>query len=87
MTNMVIRAKFRLDEQTNRGQGKKDGKSIIKTDYVFRAVADDSPENKAFWEWTPFGEIKLSCINPEVLKELDIGTEFYIDFTPIKPQS
>lgn len=81
---MVVRAKFRLDEQANIGQGNRDGKPLIKSTFVFRAVAGDTPENKSFWEWTPSGEIKLQCVNPEVLKEFEIGQEFYIDFIPVE---
>ena len=79
---MTIRAKFRLDEQANLTQGKKDGKYTIKANYKFNAVADDTPENKLFWEWTPSGQIVLSCVNPDVLEELEIGKEYYVDFTP-----
>ena len=80
---MTVMAKFRLDEQINRAQGGKvDGKTPISVDYVFRVVQDGSPENKLFWKWTPSGEIRLNTINPEVLKQFEIGQEFYIDITP-----
>lgn len=81
---MVVRAKFKLDEQKNFSSGKVDGKSLILTDFKFNAVVNDNcEENKLFWKWTPAGQIMLSSVNPEVLKYFEIGKEYYVDFIEV----
>jgi len=73
---MTVRAKFRVDSVQRTKHG------VIETHTIkLRAVASDSPENAEFWYWTPSGEIVLQCINPDVAAELDLGEEFYVDFT------
>jgi len=44
-------------------------------------VASGSAENRSFWRWTPSGSIELSTINPNVLAEMELGREYYVDFT------
>jgi hypothetical protein len=45
-------------------------------------VYGESAENKAFFQSTPSGEINVSIVRPEVAAQLEIGKEFYVDFTP-----
>jgi hypothetical protein len=42
------------------------------------AVTDGSPENKAFWEATPSGELSVSTVKQDVF---EVGTEYYLDIT------
>lgn len=72
----MIRAKFRLDsEKKNYWNG--DNKT-----FEFSAVCDDTtPENKAFYKYTPMGKLELTCNNPAVIEELKLGRVFYLDFT------
>lgn len=85
---MVVRAKFKLISQKNSEGWKKDkeGKTALVASYEFTPVYSDDPEseNKKFWEATPSGKITLDTVNPEVLKEFDIGREYYIDFIPVE---
>lgn len=45
-------------------------------------VTSGSEENKAFYEWTPSGSIDLGTINPVAAEQLELGKEYYVDFTP-----
>ena len=44
-------------------------------------VIEGSKENKEFFHYTPFGEIRIGTINPEAIKEFEVGKEYYVDFT------
>ena len=47
-------------------------------------VAGGSEENRKFWEYTPSGLLDLSISNPNALKGITPGQEFYIDLTPVE---
>jgi hypothetical protein len=80
----TVRAKFMVEAKTQRCSGKgSDGKPILMTDIELRPVMADTPENKAFWQWTPSGKIVLGCTNPEAADTFAIGSEYFIDFTPV----
>jgi len=68
-----MRAKFKLTEKTemegNSGKVK------------FQPVTGGSPENETFFKWTPYGQIEIGTINEEVLKQLEVGAEYFVDFT------
>jgi hypothetical protein len=42
----------------------------------------ENSENKKFWEASPNGQISLSMIKKDVAEKLELGKEYYIDFTP-----
>lgn len=44
-------------------------------------VTSDNDENKDFFKWTPFGEIKMGTVNPAAAAEFEVGKEYYVDFT------
>lgn len=44
-------------------------------------VTGGSEENKSFYKWTPSGQIILSTINDEAVKQFVVGQEMYVDFT------
>lgn len=50
------------------------------------AVVDDSPENKEFFRWTPYGRIEIGCVNEAASKKFEVGREYYVDFTQIDSQ-
>jgi len=57
----------------------------------FHAVAksdgypeDGSDENNSFAKWTPSATLQLTVTNPALIGTLDIGTEYYVDFTEAK---
>lgn len=67
-----MRAKFKLTEkiQTENGYSLK-----------FSPVISGSPENETFFKWTPWGEIKIGTVNSNIVDSMNVGTEYYIDFT------
>jgi hypothetical protein len=54
----------------------------------FRAVSDDSEENKKFFAATPCGEFKIGLSDSAArslgLDQGKIGSEFYFDITPVE---
>lgn len=72
-----IRAKFLVSEVIQTIPGGK-----IK----LMPVTSGSPENEQFFKWTPYGQIEIGTINPEVIKQFEPGKEFYIDFTAVEKQ-
>jgi len=81
---MVVRAKFRVTEQVN-SEGYWEGKSTIMASLKMIPVysEEEGHENRKFWDATPQGEFKISTVNPEAIKELVVGKEYYIDIIPV----
>mgnify|MGYP001609184673 CR=1 FL=1 len=73
---MAVRAKFKVTGINLTGWGDKPLKTI-----TLSPVSQGSPENKAFYEATPSGEMKIGTLNEEAGKQFELGDEFYIDFT------
>ena len=87
---MTVRAKFRLVGWKNTlgsrpviENGKETGKweETLMCSLEFSAVYSNSPENRKFWNATPSGKIEINIVNPEAVKEFDLGKEYYVDFT------
>ena len=45
--------------------------------------SDPKSENGQFYKFTPGGKIELETINAAAAASLKIGTEVYVDFTPV----
>lgn len=73
---MTTRAKFYLYSKTVYS-----GDSA--THLMFQAVTSGSPENDAFFKWTPTGKLEMS-VKPEVAEQFIVGEAYYLDFTPAK---
>lgn len=73
----TIRAKFNVASITKYGNG--GGMQV-----TLYPVTSGSDENKAFWQATPQGEIKMHIDNPNAVFELG---EYYVDFTPAEFES
>jgi len=71
-----MRAKFKLDSITRSNYGSGEQQTL-----KLSPVTSGSAENRSFWRWTPSGSIELSTINPNVLAEMELGREYYVDFT------
>ena len=83
---MPVRAKFRLTGWTTKmgsrwNEAKKNYEEALVCDLEFNAVYSNTPENNKFWDATPSGQIKMSIVNPEAVKEFTIGRQYYVDFT------
>ncbi len=72
----MIRAKFRLVSIH-------EWSDSTAKELEFRAIYDKStPENARFTSSTPSGEIKMAVANPTALEQLQLGKEYYVDFSP-----
>lgn len=82
---MAFRAKLELTHFDVQDFGK-NGKSVKAK---FSARYDTTiPEDQRFQKATPSGDCTLQIDNPAVLEQLEAGTSFYVDFTPIpKPEA
>jgi len=69
----MVRAKFVVNKIEDAGEG---GKTIW-----LNPVVDGSDENKAFFKYTPGGQIILSVVNPAASDQFEEGKFFYVDFT------
>ena len=71
---MTVRAKFKVRNiQSFSNAGSK---------ITLTPVIADNPENKAFFDATPWGEIVLGTVNEAAAAVFEVDKEFYVDFTP-----
>lgn len=88
----MVRAKFKLVRYETMIGGRSvknaEGKNVYNEaeirNLVFQPVysAVEGSENKAFWDATPTGEIKLGVINQEAWQHFELNKEYYVDFSP-----
>lgn len=67
-----MRAKFRLIRKVELLEG---------GELEFSPVTTGSAENESFFKWTPYGTITIGTVNETVLNAMQIGKEYYVDFT------
>lgn len=80
---VAVRAKFKVASKRVDEYGKEANGTIkVITSVKMTAVYGDSPENKAFFAASPSGTIELGVLNQPAADALEIGKEYYIDFTP-----
>lgn len=80
---MAVRAKFTVQSVTETKWGTdKDGKKVLVYEVKMWPVTSGSPEDTAFWQATPAGEIRLSTVNKTAADQFESGDAFYVDFTP-----
>jgi len=75
---MTVRAKFTC--QYNKVDQEDGGATVI-----FHPVTTNPPseENLTFWKATPAGNITLQITNPQASSQFSVGTDYYVDFTPV----
>lgn len=76
---MTTRCKF-LCESVTKTQPRKEAAPLFTA--TFRPVWSDSPENKAFFDATPFGELKVGQYREDAFQP---GKEYFIDITVAEP--
>lgn len=62
-----------------------DGKYVpieVQTITMNPVSAEESEENKAFWEATPSGQFQFGTVNAEAVAMFELGQTYYVDFTP-----
>lgn len=83
---MTIRAKFQVNAITRTMGGRYNEKTKLYESFenqtiMLSPVTSGSDENKAFYQSTPSGEIKLTTVNPDVGNYFELNGEYYVDFT------
>jgi hypothetical protein len=91
---MTVRAKFKVvkieQQESIRDTGRKSeaGHPVYSACELRTIVlnpvysTDPAHENKAYWDASPSGEIRLGTINEAAWQQFKLGGEYYIDFTP-----
>jgi hypothetical protein len=85
---MSVRAKFKVQKHTETKWGALEGQSTIEVE-MGAVYGKDGTENATWSKATPMGTIKMTITNLDAVAQLEIGKEFYVDFTPAdeaKPQ-
>jgi len=67
---MKVRAKFNCESVKTFDGGR--------TEVTLNPITGGSPENDKFFKWTPYGEIKIGTINPDV--KFVPGKNYFVDF-------
>lgn len=68
-----MRAKFVVYEESRSDWGG--------VTYRLRPVRGQTPENEEFFRTTPTGEISVTVKPSETSARLELGVEYYVDFT------
>lgn len=71
---MNVRAKFIVTEKTESQPG---------VSVKLHPVTGGSKENETFYKYTPAGSTELSTINKTAADAFVVGTECYVDFSPV----
>ena len=77
----MVRAKFKVTAvvTTQYGPTHSQTQVVMEPQYDSK-VAEDVSFSKA----TPSGRLEMQVDNPDALTALSIGTQFYVDFTPVE---
>lgn len=78
-TRATVRAKFIVASVTQYAGFK--GVTVILS--PVNPQHQETPENLAFWEATPNGEITMQITNEQAAERFKPGEEFYVDFTKV----
>lgn len=75
-----VRCKMRVTEKKDvaHWDAKKPGKSMT----VVKLTAASGEGNRTWSEYTPSGTIELSITNQAAIDDFQLGSSFYVDFTP-----
>jgi len=69
----MVRAKFLCKTIT---------RSVDGAEITLEPVYGDTEENKKFFKYTPYGEIKVGTVNKAAADQFSPGKEYFVDFTP-----
>lgn len=47
-------------------------------------ISNNTEENKSFSKYTPNGEFRIICTNPNILNKVEPGQEYYIDLISVE---
>jgi len=71
-----MRAKFYVETITRNAR-------FAGAEIILLPVGKDTQENRYFWQNTPGGKIDLTITNPQAVDSLELGKEYYVDFSPV----
>lgn len=72
---MSVRAKMRCESVSPASDG-------VGGNVQLSPVIGGSAENDKFYKYTPGGQLTLSTINEEAIKQFEMGKEYYVDISP-----
>lgn len=78
MKSPVMRCKMKLHGKSEPQGGNED--KLVSCQFGAVFTEDKEDENYIFGKYTPSGHVHLG-IKPEVADRLEIGAEYYVDFT------
>lgn len=73
----MVRAKFQVVEIREHAYNKTARTIVLQPQYDMSV-----PEDQRFAQATPNGRIEMYVDNPTAVAALEIGKDFYVDFTP-----
>lgn len=79
---MSVRAKFQVSSVKSYAWNP-NAKEITLTPQYDTSI----PEDRRFAKATPSGTLTMTVDNPAASEQLELGKFFYIDFTPVEPES
>lgn len=83
----TVRAKMVVNSLKEHGHCIDGKPSVQYIEVEMNAVyKNGSDENKAFWNATPAGSVKMTINNPAAFGFFKTGAEVYVDFTPVEPK-
>lgn len=80
----MVRARFQCQRVEDVKYAGGASKNIVLTP-ITPYNSKETDENKAFWKYTPSGEIKMTGVTGSAVDEFVPGQHYYVDFTAIEP--
>jgi len=74
---MKVIAKFVVESKTETSAG---------YEVKLVPVSRGSEENKNFFRWTPYGELRMGLVSEKVAEKFVVGDEYYLEFTRCEVQ-
>ena len=68
--------------ETSEGDWKKKKALARKIKLCMVYPNDDCPENQEYFEASPFGNFEITIQNPDAVKDIEVGKDYYVDITP-----
>lgn len=68
----MVRCKFKVTEITQ-----------FSSSPEAKRVVLSAVQGEPFGKYTPSGTITMQILNPEAAKQIELGKEYFVDFTPV----
>lgn len=78
---MAVRAKFNVTKVAKMKWGTDaQGRKATGYEITMQPVTGGTEEDRAFWQATPSGEIRMSVLNAAAGEQFEPGDTYYVDF-------